>query len=289
MDAPTVGVLRDVTLLVWLALLIGVAAYKWVRQSRPSAAWNTSGRVDASSYVSTDAIVVGAISILLLGGLQKAAPGVQVPSVEAAANELTSAGMFLSIIVQLMVCAVLLFYLRGLRNLNPVHLFGLRQLSLPQVIGRAFLYMLPAFFVVMAVSAVTTTWMQGFWPDLNAQETVEAFRSSKDPVAKTLLVIAAVVVAPIVEETVFRGFIYGVIKRFTDSFFAALCSALLFAVVHFHMGSLLPLAVLALFFCAAYERTGSLAVPMLMHGIFNGSSIALMIFFPELSDGKNPG
>ena len=96
-----------------------------------------------------------------------------------------------------------------------------------------------------------------------------------------MLIIAAVIVAPIVEETVFRGFIYGVIKRFTDSWFAAFCSALLFAVVHFHIGSLIPLTVLALVLCAAYERTGSLVVPMMMHGLFNGTSIALMIFVPN--------
>ena len=66
MDAPTVGVLRDITLIVWLALLIGVAAYKWVRQTRPVAGWNLGGKVDVFSYTSLDAIVVAAISILLL-------------------------------------------------------------------------------------------------------------------------------------------------------------------------------------------------------------------------------
>lgn len=286
MDAPTVGVLRDITLLVWLALLIGVAAYKWVRQTRPAVSWNLSGQVDARPYLTMDAIVVAAISVLLLGSLQKAVPGAAEAAAdtaaESAAAELTSSGMFLSIMVTLMICAVLLFYLRALRNLNPVELFGFHRLSLPQSILKALGFMLPTFFIVLVISSEVTQWMEGFWPNLGQQATVEAFRNSTDPMAKIMLVIAAVVVAPIVEETMFRGFIYGVIKRFTDGFFAALCSALLFAVVHFHMGSLIPLAVLALIFCAAYELTGSLAVPMVMHGMFNGTSIALMLLFPEM-------
>ncbi|TDU62559.1 hypothetical protein EI77_04602 [Prosthecobacter fusiformis] len=285
MDAPTAGVLRDITLLVWLALLIGIAAYKWVRQTRPESGWNWSGRVDARPYLSMDAIVVAAISILLLGGLQQAVPGsADAPAAEAAESivELSAGSMFLNIMVQLMICAVLLFYLRGLRNLNPVEIFGLTQLRPAQIVGTALVFMLPTFFLVMGASAGINVWMQEFWPNLGQQDSVEAFRRSHDPLAKTLLVIAAVVIAPIVEETIFRGFIYGVIKRFTDSFFAALCSALLFAVVHFHMGSLIPLALLALIFCAAYERTGSLAVPMLMHGFFNGTSIALMLLFPDM-------
>jgi membrane protease YdiL (CAAX protease family) len=36
--------------------------------------------------------------------------------------------------------------------------------------------------------------------------------------------------------------------------------------------------VLALLFCLAYEITGCLLVPMILHGIFNGVSIVAMLF-----------
>ena len=196
--------------------------------------------------------------------------------------ELSATAMFISILMQLLICAVLLFYLRAIRNLDPVELFGLRRLGAGRVLTTVLIFMLPTLVIVMLTSSVVTLWLEGFWPNLAQQESVEAFRKSNDPLAKTLLVIAAAIVAPIVEEVIFRGFIYGVIKRFTDGYFAALCSALLFAVIHFHIGSMIPLAMLALVFCAAYERTGSLAVPILMHAVFNSTSIALMLFFPDL-------
>jgi membrane protease YdiL (CAAX protease family) len=285
MDAPTVGVLRDITLIVWLALLIGVAAYKWVRQTRPGVSWNLGGKVDVLPFTSLDGIVVAAISILLLSGLQKVVPAAETAAAAAEAlpdTELSATVMFINIFMQLLICAVLLFYLRAIRDLNPLELFGLRRLGAGRVLATVILFMLPTLVIVMSTSSAVTLWLEGFWPNLTRQESVEAFRKSNDPLAKTLLVIAAAIVAPIVEEILFRGFIYGVIKRFTDGYFAALCSALLFAVIHFHIGSMIPLAVLALVFCAAYERTGSLAVPILMHAFFNGTSIALMLFFPDL-------
>jgi len=280
MDAPTVGVLRDVTLLVWLALLIGVAAYKGVRLARPAACWNLGGRVEARSYSSADAIVVAAIGLLLLGGMREAAPAAT-PGADDAAAELSVGPLAGSIAIQLCFCAFLLFYLLAVRGLNPADLFGLRQMHPLRAAGMALTFMVPTLIVVLGLSVGVNAWMQSFWPEVGAQDTVEAFRTSKDPAAKAMLVVAAVLVAPLVEETIFRGFIYGVLKRFTDGFFAAVCSALLFAVVHFHAGSLFPLAVLALMFCAAYEITGSLLVPMVMHSLFNSTSIALMIFFPE--------
>jgi membrane protease YdiL (CAAX protease family) len=44
------------------------------------------------------------------------------------------------------------------------------------------------------------------------------------------------------------------------------------------VGSLVPLCVLAVLFCIAYELTGCLLVPMLLHMIFNATSIVMMIF-----------
>ena len=52
----------------------------------------------------------------------------------------------------------------------------------------------------------------------------------------------------------------------------------MFAIVHMHVGSLLPLWMLAVLFCLAYEITGCLLVPMLLHAIFNAVSIIAMLF-----------
>jgi len=69
-----------------------------------------------------------------------------------------------------------------------------------------------------------------------------------------------------------------VLKRYTDGPFAAIISGLFFAIMHSHVGSLVPLWVLAVILCGAYEITGCLLVPMLLHALFNSTSISVMLF-----------
>jgi membrane protease YdiL (CAAX protease family) len=165
--------------------------------------------------------------------------------------------------------------------MSPAELFGLRRLSIAKAAGIALLGIIPLYIVVALVAAVVTSWAKDVWPDIQPQDAVKAFKTASSPSLKAMMGIAAVIVAPLVEETVFRGFIYGVLKRYTDGWYAAVCSAALFAIVHMHVGSLVPLFVLALGLCAAYERTGSLLVPMGMHALFNGVSTTFLLLYPH--------
>jgi len=281
MDAPTAGVLRDTALLVWLALIFGVLAYQILRVALPQ--WITSiGKVQAGAFVSVDGVIVVALSMMLLTGLNRAASASSTAEKAAEAAELTLGGTLAGMVVQLVICVGLLVYLRLFRDLNPSELFGLRRLSPGRAGLTAILAIIPAWVLVTISMLLLNHWMKGFWPDLQGQDAAEAFRKSGDWGAKAMLALSAVVVAPLMEEIVFRGFIYGVLKRYTDGIFAALCSSLLFAIVHMHVGTMFPLAILAIAFCAAYEITGCLFVTMLMHGIFNATSLVLMILFPEM-------
>jgi membrane protease YdiL (CAAX protease family) len=278
MDAPSLGVLRDTALLVWIALLFGVIAYQLLRTFMPDA-MTSIGRVQVADFVSGDAIIVAALSLLFLSGMQASTGGAESAKEPL---ELTLDGLLGSIVVQFAICVMLLLYLQGLRNLSPAELFGLRRIKLRYVGIIALLAMIPTLMLVNGSALAIQNWMEGFWPDLSGQDTAEAFRKAKDPLAKLLLIISAAIVAPLVEEIVFRGFIYGVIKRYTDGIFAALCSSLLFAAIHLHVGTLMPLAILAMVFCAMYELTGCLLVPMVMHGLFNATSLTVLLFFPDI-------
>jgi membrane protease YdiL (CAAX protease family) len=78
----------------------------------------------------------------------------------------------------------------------------------------------------------------------------------------------AVAAAPLFEEFIFRGLIFGGLRRSLGIVPATLASAAIFAFIH------PPLSVLPVFglgICAAltYERTKMLAAPMLVHAIYN--------------------
>ena len=57
----------------------------------------------------------------------------------------------------------------------------------------------------------SSTWRYG---NDGKQEVVKAFTENDDPVMLGLLVLLAVVVAPLTEEILFRGYLYPVAKRF---------------------------------------------------------------------------
>lgn len=91
------------------------------------------------------------------------------------------------------------------------------------------------------------------------------------------LVLAALVGAPLLEEIIFRGMLLPVVLRRMDWRMAVVCSSALFALVHGHVPSMVPLFVVGVAFSLAYLYSGSLLVPMVMHAAFNG--VNLLVFF----------
>ncbi len=117
-------------------------------------------------------------------------------------------------------------------------------------------------------------------PEAKPQEIVQFFleatrKSEHWTVAATLLLGA--VIAPMAEEFIFRGYIYGVLKRYLGMAAGIAINAALFAAIHFNLPSLPALFLLAVCFTLAYEVSGSILVSMFMHAMFNLIMFAGMI------------
>lgn len=105
------------------------------------------------------------------------------------------------------------------------------------------------------------------------QDSVKLLQESSDPVLLTLMVVAAVVAAPICEEIVFRGYFYAACKKFAGPWAAGACSALVFAAAHGSVVALLPLFVFGCVLAFVYEKTGSIWAPISVHFCFNGATV----------------
>ncbi|WP_342118864.1 type II CAAX endopeptidase family protein [Pseudoduganella sp. OTU4001] len=96
------------------------------------------------------------------------------------------------------------------------------------------------------------------------------------PPRATMLWLAplAVLAAPLFEEFIFRGQVFGGLRRTLSLLPAMATSAALFAVIH---PPLAMLPVFALGLCTAYaaERSKSLLAPMLAHSIYNAGMLVL--------------
>ena len=275
LDANTFGVLHDLSVFVSIATALSLVAYRMMRQLRPQISWNQEGQVLSRSFGALDLLVLAGLGLFfIIYALQPQDSG----GGGGSGGATNDSSLIISMAFNLIMCVGLLLYLFQVRGLNPAELFGLEHLHWRSMIRVVAVFTVIILVSVNLISSISVSWLQDVWPNLEPQETVKAFKESSSMGFKFLVVIAAVVIAPLAEETLFRGFVYGVLKRYTDAPFAALSSSLMFAIIHMHVGSLLPLCMLAVLFCLAYEITGCLLVPMLLHAIFNGVSIIAMMF-----------
>lgn len=99
-----------------------------------------------------------------------------------------------------------------------------------------------------------------------------------------ILVVTVVLIAPVLEEVVFRGLLFQVLRRRLGLWPGILLSSLTFAIVHLELVdrplSLAALFVLGAWLAGALHRTGSLVVPITAHAIFNGVAIAATLSAP---------
>jgi len=284
-DVATAAVMRDLAAFAFCAMMVGVVAYTLLRLARPGLGSVKGGAVATHWYDVRDVWAAVALMMFMLMTSGILMSDIVLPAQEDKAGSNPGQELLVvvaSIVTLLMICGLLLVFFRAMRGLNPVEIFGMRRVSLWQAAKLAMAFIVPMYVVVVVVSGLLIqNWLADVWPDLDPQEAVKAFQEAGGPLMKALMIVAAVIVAPVVEETIFRGYVYAVLKRFTDGWFAAVCSSLLFAVVHVHVGSTVPLFLLALGFCAAYEFSGSLLVPMWMHAFFNAPSMALISVMPD--------
>ena len=278
MDTATVGVLRDVFFWDMLALALGLVVYAYLR-SKSGPGWYQDGRVNVGAFDAGDGIVAMMLIFIMSWSLINAAQGAHPAPAQAPAVQKTDASeanniatLIVSDFVFVCMGGALIMYLWLFRGLNPIELFGLRRVRPGTAIGLAIIWVTGAIIAMM----VLQNFLEHFIPDDSPQqENVVAFRKGSFGF-KVLMAGSAVIVAPLVEELLFRGFIYGVTKRFTERRFATLFSAVLFAVAHNNVLSLFPLMLLAIILAVAYEMSGSLTVPMSMHAIFNAWNLTLM-------------
>lgn len=134
---------------------------------------------------------------------------------------------------------------------------------------------------VLLIAAVLV--LQAFGYDLPPVQ--ETFRVIADnPATAPVLVLTAIVLAPVAEELLFRGVVFRGIRARTGFWVAALASAALFTLAHLGDASgplgdavivagILPLG---LAFAALMEHRRSLVSSMVAHGVVNGGTLVVL-------------
>lgn len=114
--------------------------------------------------------------------------------------------------------------------------------------------------------------------EIKPQEITQLFLNTDSTAAVALLTAFALIVAPVFEEVLFRGLAYPVLKQRFGTARALVLVSAAFALIHFHLPSVIPLFVLAGALTLAYELTGSLWASIILHALFNTTSVAMLLY-----------
>ncbi|MEC5425906.1 type II CAAX endopeptidase family protein [Virgibacillus sp. C22-A2] len=87
--------------------------------------------------------------------------------------------------------------------------------------------------------------------------------------AAPLFMIIPAVIAPILEEIIFRKIIFGGLYERTNFFIAALLSALIFGIIHGEPQHILVYASMGFVFAFLYVKTKRIIVPIIVHMAMN--------------------
>ncbi len=173
-----------------------------------------------------------------------------------------------------------IFSVIGFQKHSAITLFQLHPSSFPKAATSGLLWLLISYPLIF-VAQETMQLFTGNSDD--SQLIVRYFVEHHDLRHRLAIILMVVIVAPAAEEIIFRGYFYGVIRRYGGRIPAILTSSLLFAAIHVHLPSVPGLLLLALILCFLYERTGSLWAPITLHACFNASTIVVLIFWPSLA------
>lgn len=133
-----------------------------------------------------------------------------------------------------------------------------------------------AYFLAYAVLLTIATHL---FPSLNVNQKQDlGFSSASGDGSLALTFLSLVVLPPLVEETVFRGFVFTGLRNKLRPVWAALFTSVLFASAHLEFGSGKPLLwvaaidtfTLSLVLCYLRQKTDSLWPGIFLHALKNG-------------------
>ena len=114
-------------------------------------------------------------------------------------------------------------------------------------------------------------------PEFTEQQQVKDLRESFfEVISRDGIMI--ILLAPIIEEVVFRGLFYTALKSYFPWFVSIIFSSVIFALIHGNILAFTLLFSLSLLLTFIYELYGKLFYPILIHSCFNISMLFLIYF-----------
>ena len=119
------------------------------------------------------------------------------------------------------------------------------------------------------------------WFDIDQAQDV-GFNQISQRYEYILAFVSLVVIAPIAEEIIFRGYLYGKLKKFVPIWIAILVTSIIFGAIHGAWNLAIDTFVLSIVLCSLREMTGNIWASILLHMVKNGIAFYILFIYPTL-------
>ncbi len=190
------------------------------------------------------------------------------------ATEITFGNICLISIVSGILTAVFLFIISTVRKKSFFDAVGIKN-----KIGFSALILVAIGIALNFFTSLTMAFIPVSESLAEEYESLYSFIGEGNAVIEWLSVV---LISPIVEELVFRGFMYRTLRKTTPIWFSALAVSVLFGVAHGNTISFVYTSLLGLVLIFVNEKTGSLTASVCVHIGFNLASY-LVSLIPDMN------
>lgn len=140
----------------------------------------------------------------------------------------------------------------------------------------------PVGYIVSLLGAVAVVYvMQLILPVVNWSEAQDVgFNNVISSADRIITFVALVILAPLMEELIFRGYLYGRLRTKMSALPAIVLVSVLFGVMHGQWNVGIVVGVMSVILCIAREMTGTIYAGILMHMIRNGVAFYMLYINP---------
>lgn len=139
------------------------------------------------------------------------------------------------------------------------------------------------FIVFMIVAVILVAILQSIFPGINWNESQDVGFSNLISSSDFILAfISLVVVAPVAEELIFRGWLYGKLRAKIPAIPAMLVVSILFGIVHGQWNVGVTVFVMSIAMCTLREITGTIWGGILIHILKNGIAFYFLYVNPMM-------
>lgn len=133
-----------------------------------------------------------------------------------------------------------------------------------------------AFIIYLVIAGILTAIFQNFpWFDVEQAQDV-GFNLLNSGLDRIIAFISLVVIAPIAEELIFRGWLYGKLRARLSLIPAILLTSLLFGFMHGQWNVGVNVFAMSIVLCLQRETTGTIYSGILLHMLKNGIAFCLL-------------